>query len=305
MTSMAAGVQHPGGGGRPARLRRAVAHDDAVEDPVDVAPEAVRRRPDGRCRRAGGGRGRNKRLGGLNRTLGRHEPGRVDRGPALAGRPAAHGRRIHADLLLVAGLAWRSGWLRGGMLFGGRAGASPGCSCPLIYLNIRANKRREAFTANCPTCSRCWSGALRAGYGVTQAIDMLVDRMAKPASIEFGRVMRAVNLGMPVNRALNDMADRAGSDDLYLVVTAMNVQAGAGWQPGPDPGDDHRDDPGAHPHQARDSGAHVAAAHDRLHAGSLADCVRRDRLADQPRTTWPRCSSPGIDAAHVGRGRGA
>ncbi len=57
---------------------------------------------------------------------------------------------------------------------------------------------------------------------------MLVDRMAKPASVEFGRVMRAVNLGIPVNRALNDMADRAGSDDLYLMVTAMNVQAELG-----------------------------------------------------------------------------
>jgi tight adherence protein B len=57
---------------------------------------------------------------------------------------------------------------------------------------------------------------------------MLVDRMAKPASVEFGRVMRAVRLGVPVTRALNDMADRAGSDDLYLVVTAMNVQAELG-----------------------------------------------------------------------------
>jgi tight adherence protein B len=71
-------------------------------------------------------------------------------------------------------------------------------------------------------------GALKAGYGITQAIDMLVDRMGKPASVEFSRVMRAVSLGMPVNRALNDMADRSGSDDLYLMVTAMNVQAELG-----------------------------------------------------------------------------
>jgi len=103
-----------------------------------------------------------------------------------------------------------------------------GLSLPLIYLNIRASKRRDAFTAQLPDVLTLLVGALRAGYGVTQAIDMLVDRMAAPASVEFGRVMRAVGLGIPINRALNDMADRAGSDDLYLVVTAMNVQAELG-----------------------------------------------------------------------------
>ena len=36
--------------------------------------------------------------------------------------------------------------------------------------------------------------------------------------------MRAVSLGLPVTRALNEMADRSGSDDLDLVVTAINVQ---------------------------------------------------------------------------------
>ena len=43
-------------------------------------------------------------------------------------------------------------------------------------------------------------------------------------SVELGRAMRAVNLGLPVQRALNEMADRSGSDDLALVVTAINVQ---------------------------------------------------------------------------------
>jgi tight adherence protein B len=98
----------------------------------------------------------------------------------------------------------------------------------MMYLSRRASKRREAFTTQLPDVLTLLVGALRAGYGITQAIDMLVERMVKPASVEFARVMRAVNLGIPVNRALNDMAERAGSDDLYLVVTAMNVQAELG-----------------------------------------------------------------------------
>ena len=36
--------------------------------------------------------------------------------------------------------------------------------------------------------------------------------------------MKAVALGVPLQRALKNMAERAGSDDLSLVVTAINVQ---------------------------------------------------------------------------------
>jgi tight adherence protein B len=67
-------------------------------------------------------------------------------------------------------------------------------------------------------------GALRAGYGLNQALQMLVDEMPPPASVELGRVTRTVGLGLPVERALGAMADRIDSDDLTMVVTAMNVQ---------------------------------------------------------------------------------
>ena len=36
--------------------------------------------------------------------------------------------------------------------------------------------------------------------------------------------MKAVSLGVPLQRALKDMAERVGSDDLSLIVTAINVQ---------------------------------------------------------------------------------
>ena len=37
-------------------------------------------------------------------------------------------------------------------------------------------------------------------------------------------MMRAVEFGMPMTQALNEMAERVDSDDLDLVVTAINVQ---------------------------------------------------------------------------------
>jgi tight adherence protein B len=67
-------------------------------------------------------------------------------------------------------------------------------------------------------------GSLRAGHGLAQALDMLVQEAQPPAKTEFARVMRAVSLGTPVQIALRDMADRVGSDDLDLIVTAITAQ---------------------------------------------------------------------------------
>ncbi len=53
---------------------------------------------------------------------------------------------------------------------------------------------------------------------------LLVDEMSDPASKEFARVTQAITLGVPVQRALADMAGRVGSSDWDMVVTAINVQ---------------------------------------------------------------------------------
>lgn len=197
----------------------------SVEDPVEA-----------RLRQIGGasavasveaGAGDRRRMGGLNKALAR-----LSLGQNIADRLARADVSLTAAefaliVLLVAGGLALLGWLRGQALLAVILGIT-GLFLPLIYLNMRANKRKEAFTSQLPDVLTLLVGALRAGQGTGQAIGLLVDRMPKPSSVEFGRVMRAVNLGIPVNRALNDMADRAGSDDLYLVVTAMNVQAELG-----------------------------------------------------------------------------
>jgi tight adherence protein B len=198
----------------------------AVEDPIEARLRAYGGA--GTAVAADDGRaGERSRFGGLNRALAR-----ISMGQGLANRlTRADVPLTAAEFVLlaamVAALLAVIGWLRVGPLFGILLGIA-GMFLPLLYLNYRAGKRRQKFTNQLPDVLTLLVGALRAGYGVTQAIDMLVDRMAKPASVEFGRVMRAVRLGVPVTRALNDMADRAGSDDLYLVVTAMNVQAELG-----------------------------------------------------------------------------
>lgn len=95
---------------------------------------------------------------------------------------------------------------------------------PILYLGIRKRRRQNAFTEQLPDVLTLLVGALRAGYGISQSLHVVVEQLPPPASTEFARVVRAIGLGLSAQQALSDMADRIGTDDADLVVTAINVQ---------------------------------------------------------------------------------
>jgi tight adherence protein B len=67
-----------------------------------------------------------------------------------------------------------------------------------------------------------------AGYSLAQALDMAIKEIPAPASEKFGRVLREVKFGFPMDQALMNLAARMQSDDLQIVVTAivLNSQMG-------------------------------------------------------------------------------
>ncbi len=149
-------------------------------------------------------------------------------GPALAkGLMRADMPLTAAEFMLlvlsVVALGVALGTWRVGLLAGVGLGIALGF-LPFMYLRLRQARRLKQLTQQIPDVMTLLVGGLRAGYGLNQAIETLVQQMPAPSSTEFGRVMKAVSLGVPLQRALKDMAARAGSDDLSLVVTAINVQ---------------------------------------------------------------------------------
>ena len=68
------------------------------------------------------------------------------------------------------------------------------------------------------------ANALRAGSSFLQAIELVVREARPPISVEFGRVIREVNLGLPFETALENMVRRVRSDDLELMATAISIQ---------------------------------------------------------------------------------
>lgn len=128
--------------------------------------------------------------------------------------------------LIIIGLA-AAGFIVGTLRVGPLLGIGLGllmAYLPLAILRIRQQNRLRVFTRQLPDVLTLLVGSLRAGYGLTQSLEVLVERIGPPASTELANVIRAVNLGVPVRRALQDAVERIGSDDFNLVVIAITVQ---------------------------------------------------------------------------------
>lgn len=128
-----------------------------------------------------------------------------------------------ALLLGLCAAGFMIGALRGGPLVGAMI-AGVFCFIPFFYMKQRQAKRKQAFAAQLPDVLTLLVGSLRAGYGMSQAIELLAREIPEPAATEFQRVIRSMSLGLPLQKALQLMAERVESDDFNLVVTAITVQ---------------------------------------------------------------------------------
>ncbi len=95
---------------------------------------------------------------------------------------------------------------------------------PRFWLARRRNGRLGAFNKQLPDTITLIANALRAGSSFLQAIELVVRETRPPISIEFARVIREVNLGLPFEQALENMVRRVRSDDLELMATAIAIQ---------------------------------------------------------------------------------
>ncbi|MDP8931933.1 MAG: type II secretion system F family protein [Actinomycetota bacterium] len=103
-----------------------------------------------------------------------------------------------------------------------------GSGIPYALLTQRVHARTSAFLGQLPDTLQLLAGSLRAGYGLLQAVDTVVKEAPDPTSAEFSRVLTEARLGMPLEEALEGMAERLGSEDFRWVVLAINIQRQVG-----------------------------------------------------------------------------
>lgn len=103
-----------------------------------------------------------------------------------------------------------------------------GFFAPRWYVSYLQGKRLKAFNDQLGDIINMMVSALRAGYSVLQAMEVVAKEMDPPASEEFDRVVKEVQLGLPMDRALDNLLRRVPSDDLDMTITAIKVQQEVG-----------------------------------------------------------------------------
>jgi tight adherence protein B len=95
---------------------------------------------------------------------------------------------------------------------------------PGIVLKYSTNRRRQKFSRQLVDVLVLITGAVRAGFSLLQAMEVVANEIAAPASEEFKRVLQEVGLGRPLSAALGNLAIRMDNKDLNLLITAINIQ---------------------------------------------------------------------------------
>jgi tight adherence protein B len=107
-------------------------------------------------------------------------------------------------------------------------GVLVGINLPRIYVRRQQAQRLVNFNSQLADMLNLMVNGLRAGYSTMQALEAVAKELPPPISSEFQRVVQEMQLGIPLDQALNNLLRRIPSEDLELVITAINVQREVG-----------------------------------------------------------------------------
>ena len=140
--------------------------------------------------------------------------------------------KVGEFLILVFGMVLLMGfiaWLAGGRdMISAAIGMGFGFFLPNWYIKRKQRQRLQRFNDQLSDMLNLMVNGLRAGYSTMQAMEAVSRELPPPISDEFRRVVQEMQLGIPMERALDNLLRRIPSEDLDFVVTAINVQREVG-----------------------------------------------------------------------------
>jgi len=99
---------------------------------------------------------------------------------------------------------------------------------PRFYVKRQQTVRLNKFNDQLSDMLNLMVNGLRAGYSTMQALEAVSRELPSPISDEFHRVVQEMQIGIPMEKALDNLLRRIPSEDLDFVVTAINVQREVG-----------------------------------------------------------------------------
>jgi len=107
-------------------------------------------------------------------------------------------------------------------------GGIVGFFIPRFYVRRQQGVRLTKFNDQLGDMLNLMVNGLRAGYSVMQALEAVSRELPTPISDEFRRVVQEMQIGITMEKALENLLRRIPSEDLDFVVTAINVQREVG-----------------------------------------------------------------------------
>jgi len=99
---------------------------------------------------------------------------------------------------------------------------------PLMAMSFKSKARKKKLNYQLPDVFDLLCQALRAGHSLAAGIQLIGQQLPDPAGIEFRRCFHEQNLGIKLEEALRNMADRVNVLDVSFFVTAVTVQRQTG-----------------------------------------------------------------------------
>lgn len=131
--------------------------------------------------------------------------------------------------IAMGGFAWFIGGEDPtGKMISGLIGAIMGFALPILYVRSQQGRRLTKFNNQLSDMLNLMVNGLRAGYSTMQAMEAVSKELPAPINEEFRRVVQEMQLGVPMDKALENLLRRIPSEDLDFVVTAINVQREVG-----------------------------------------------------------------------------
>jgi len=132
---------------------------------------------------------------------------------------------ILVSILLGGLIAW---FLGNQHLVSALIGTIAGAFAPRMYVKRQQKKRLQKFNDQLSDMLNLMVNGLRAGYSTMQAMEAISKELPAPINDEFRRVIQEMQIGIPMETALENLLRRIPSEDLDFVVTAINVQREVG-----------------------------------------------------------------------------
>jgi len=131
---------------------------------------------------------------------------------------------VFISAIVTAGLAWLIQQHVVSLVIG----AIVGLFIPRFYVKRQQTVRLNKFNDQLSDMLSLMVNGLRAGYSTMQALEAVSRELPAPISDEFRRVVQEMQIGIPMEKALDNLLRRIPSEDLDFVVTAINVQREVG-----------------------------------------------------------------------------